>query len=60
MPLTSNVKSAFEYENAKSNVNKFIEINSDTEQKIINKLNSTLYNYKIYFYESDGSTIILE
>jgi hypothetical protein len=60
MPLTSNAKSAFEYENTKSNVNKFIEINSDTEQKIINKLSSTLYNYKIYFYESDGSTIMLE
>lgn len=30
MPLTSYAKSAFEYENIKTCVNKFIEINSDT------------------------------
>ncbi len=60
MPLTSYDKSAFEYENSKSYTNKFIEINSDTEQKLIYELSLTLYNYNIYFYESDGSTIMLE
>jgi len=60
MPLTSIAKSALKYENTKSYINKFIEINSDTEQKLIYELSSVLYNYNIYFYESDGCIIMLE
>jgi hypothetical protein len=57
-PLTTYAKSAFEHDN-KIQQNKYIDIYSDNQTQIIKKLTKILYIYGIYFFEPDGSVIML-
>ena len=57
-PITSYAEQAFNVENNKR-LNRFITISSESQQQIIKILTRILYNNKIYFYESDGSAIMI-
>ena len=59
LPLTSYARNAFDHENSFSR-NKFIEICFDSQHDIMNNLSKLLYSLEIYFYEPDGSAIMLE
>lgn len=59
MPLSSYAIKAFEFDNAYSS-NKFYSIHSEILEEIEKKLSDKLYKFRIYFYEPDGSTIMLE
>lgn len=58
MPLTSYAIKAFEFDNTNSS-NKFCSIHSDIIDIIEKELAIKLYEFGIYFYEPDGSTIML-
>jgi hypothetical protein len=45
--------------NNQLNINKFIEINGNSEKELINNLMEYLYSIQIYMYESDGDCIML-
>jgi hypothetical protein len=49
----------FEQENL-SQVNKFISIQSNTETQVLQELRKILYTYGIYYYELDGSVVMLD
>jgi hypothetical protein len=49
----------FEQENL-SQVNKFISIQSNTEKQVLQELRKILYTYGIYYYELDGSVVMLD
>lgn len=59
MPLTSYAIKAFEFDNTHSS-NKFYSIYSEIFDIIEKKLSTKLYEFGIYFYEPDGSTIMIE
>lgn len=58
MPLTSYAIKAFEFDNTYSS-NKFCSIHSEIVDDIEKELAIKLYELGIYFYEQDGSTIML-
>lgn len=58
MPLTSYAIKAYEFENIQS-LNKFYSIHSEKIDIIKNNLTSKLYEFGIYFYEPDGTIIML-
>ena len=59
LPLTSYAIKAFNFDNSYSS-NKFYSIYGETTNDIEKKLTKKLYELKIYFYEPDGSAIMLE
>lgn len=58
LPLTSFADKAFDFDN-KCQSNKFYSIHSDTINIIKNNLTTKLYEFGIYFYEPDGTAIML-
>ncbi len=50
---------AFEHENLKQN-NIFLSLYDENQDKLLNKLSKLFYSNQIYFYEPDGSIIMLD
>ena len=59
LPLTKGALDAFEYENIKLK-NKFMSLSNDNMNKLLLELSYLLYSNQIYFYECDGSSIMLD
>lgn len=59
LSITLSARSAFEQENLSSLTNRFVEINSESQQDVLKMLQDTLYDYGVHFYEPDGSVIML-
>lgn len=59
LPLTKGALDAFEYENLKLK-NIFMSLDNTNMSVLLNKLSLLFYSNHIFFYESDGSTIMLE
>lgn len=57
-PITKYGLEAFEFENNKGN-NYFLSIHEESMEIILNKLTVLFYQNDIFFYEPDGSTIML-
>jgi hypothetical protein len=58
LPIPSDAQFTFDRENL-SQVNRFISVCSDIHYQITNELQKILYNYGIYYFEPDGSAIML-
>lgn len=58
LSITKNAFDAFEYENIKMK-HKFISLSNDNMDKLLYELTYLFYSNQIYFYENDGSTIML-
>jgi hypothetical protein len=57
-PISLNSQYTIDHENLSLN-NRFISISSNIHSQITYELQSILYSYGIYYFESDGSTIML-
>ena len=57
--VSSDIQYIFEYENL-SSINRFISIHSNMQSQITYELKKILYAYRIYYFESDGSVIMLD
>ncbi len=58
-PITKGGVDAFEFENNKG-TNYFLSLNGETMEIILTKLMGLFYDNCIFFYEPDGSAIMLE
>lgn len=59
MQITKGALKAFEYENFKCK-NRFISISNVNADLLLKELSQLFYSNQIYFYDSDGSTIMLD
>jgi hypothetical protein len=59
LPITKGANDAFEYENKKNN-NYYIAIDDENINLLLIKLSIFLYKNQIFFYENDGSAIMLD
>ena len=58
IPITSDAQDAFNFENYKG-YNYFLSLYDNDMKEISKKLTNLLYSYGVFFYECDGSSIMI-